>query len=58
MMSMIHKNKTDYVCLATACSNSPSNIHSGNHLFYGEKCAWIYSVWLDTVANGRFSAPP
>jgi hypothetical protein len=57
-MSMIHKNKIDYVHLATACSNSPSNIHSGNHLFYGEKCAWIYSVWLDTVANGRFSAPP
>jgi hypothetical protein len=57
-MSMIHKNKIDYVYLATACSNSPSNIHSGNHLFYGEKCAWIYSVWLDTVANGRFSAPP
>ena len=57
-MSMIHKSKTDHVYVATAYSNSPSNIHSGNHLFYGEDCAWIYPVWLDTVAGERLSAPP
>ena len=57
-MSMIQKTKLITFIWQPLGSNSPSNIHSGNHLFYGEKCAWIYSVWLDTVANGRFSAPP